>query len=407
MSKTTSKGKENSLVIFSKIEPVSGVKRALQIGRREILDVVRDSNLKGRGGAGFPTGVKWNLAAAATSDKKYVVCNADEGEPGTFKDRLLINQFTELFLEGMIIAGFAIGAEQGFVYLRGEYKSFLPVLEKAIDSLRKSNILGKSILARKDFNFNIEVRLGVGAYVCGEETALIESLEGNRGEPRNRPPFPVNTGFNANPTIINNVETFANIPHIVTKGSKWFKSFGTEKSSGTKLLSISGDCKKPGVYEVPFGVSVKEVLKLCDAKDVKAVQVGGASGVCVSKKDFNRKISFEDLSTGGSVIVFGKKRNMLEVADNFLEFFKEESCGQCTPCREGIPVLIEALELLRKGECSKEYLKDIFSLAETMELASKCGLGQSSAKALISIINNFKDEYSLSKSKDNRKVFNG
>ncbi len=407
MPKTKSAKNNDKLIIFSDIEPFSGIKKAIQSGRRDVLETVRDSNLKGRGGAGFPTGVKWNLAAAATSEKKYVVCNADEGEPGTFKDRILITEHAKLFLEGMIIAGFAIGSDQGFIYLRGEYRSFLPILEKEISLLRKNNLLGKNILGKKGFNFDIELRLGVGAYVCGEETALIESLEGNRGEPRNRPPFPVNTGFNGNPTVINNVETFANIPHVITKGAEWFKSFGTDKSAGTKLLSISGDCKKPGVYEVPFGISVKEVLKLCAGQDAKAVQIGGASGVCVVKKDFNRKIAFEDLSTGGSVIIFGKRRKMLEVAGNFLEFFKEESCGQCTPCREGIPVLTEALSLLKNGECSKEYLKDIFSLAETMELASKCGLGQSSAKAFVSIINNFKDEYNLLKSDNKRKVFNG
>jgi len=396
----------NGPVIFSSIEPWAGLNQALKLGRSELLDVVRDSNLRGRGGAGFPTGVKWNLAAVANDEEKYIVCNADEGEPGTFKDRVLLSELSRLFLEGMIIAAFAIGAKKGFLYLRGEYKAFLPGLNKELADLRKTNYLGKSILGKKGFDFDVEIRLGSGAYVCGEETALIESLEGNRGEPRNRPPFPVNTGFNGHPTVVNNVETFAVVVHVVTKGANWFKKIGTEKSAGSKLLSISGDCAKPGVYEVVYGISINDVLKMVDAKDTKAVQVGGASGICLAKKDFKRKIGFEDLSTGGSIIIFNSKRKMLDVADNFLKFFEEESCGQCTPCREGIPVLIDAIELIKNGKCDKAYLEDILSLAETMQLASKCGLGQSAPNALLAILENFKDEYKLSKKPREEKLFN-
>ena len=396
----------NGPVIFSPIEPWAGLNQALKLGRSELLDVVRDSNLRGRGGAGFPTGVKWNLAAVANDEEKYIVCNADEGEPGTFKDRVLLSELSRLFLEGMIISAFAIGAKKGFLYLRGEYKAFLPGLNKELADLRKTNYLGKSILGKKGFDFDIEIRLGSGAYVCGEETALIESLEGNRGEPRNRPPFPVNTGFNGHPTVVNNVETFAAVVHVVAKGADWFKKIGTEKSAGSKLLSISGDCTKPGVYEVVYGISINDVLKMVGAKNTKAVQVGGASGTCLAKKDFKRKIGFEDLSTGGSIIIFNSKRKMLDVADNFLRFFEEESCGQCTPCREGIPVLIDAIELIRSGNCDKAYLEDILSLAETMQLASKCGLGQSAPNALVAILENFKDEYKLSKKPREEKLFN-
>ena len=346
------------------------------------------------------------MAAVANDEEKYIVCNADEGEPGTFKDRVLLSELSRLFLEGMIISAFAIGAKKGFLYLRGEYKAFLPGLNKELADLRKTNYLGKSILGKKGFDFDIEIRLGSGAYVCGEETALIESLEGNRGEPRNRPPFPVNTGFNGHPTVVNNVETFAAVVHVVAKGADWFKKIGTEKSAGSKLLSISGDCTKPGVYEVAYGISINDVLKMVDAKDTKAVQVGGASGTCLAKKNFKRKIGFEDLSTGGSVIIFNSKRKMLDVADNFLKFFEEESCGQCTPCREGIPVLIDAIELIRSGNCDKAYLEDILSLAETMQLASKCGLGQSAPNALVAILENFKDEYKLSKKPREEKLFN-
>jgi [NiFe] hydrogenase diaphorase moiety large subunit len=385
-------------IIFSTIKPFAGLKESLKIGRSEVLDQVRNSNIRGRGGAGFPTGVKWNLTATATDNKKYVICNADEGEPGTFKDRVLLGEYAKLVFEGMVICAFAVGADEGILYLRGEYISFLPELDKTLNQMRKDNLLGENILGKKGFNFDIKIRLGVGAYVCGEETSLIESLEGHRGEPRNKPPFPTNTGFNGHPTVINNVETFAIIAHIVLKGATWFKSFGTDKSSGSKLISVSGDCRKPGVYEIPFGTTLKKVLKMVDAKDTKAVQVGGASGTCVSKKDFKRMIAFEDLSTGGSIIIFNQKRNLLDVAGNFLNFFAEESCGQCTPCREGIPVLIEKLKKIKNIKATKGDIEDIFSLAETMQLASKCGLGQTASDALISILNSFKKEYTLAKS---------
>lgn len=394
-------------VIFSEIEPYSGVKQALRLGKKGVFRTVKESNLRGRGGAGFPTGLKWSFAAETDLERKYVICNADEGEPGTFKDRVLLTEYPRLVFEGMIIGALAIGAEEGFLYLRGEYRSFLPLLEEELKRMRKDGVLGKDIMGKKGFNFDIDIKLGSGAYVCGEETALIESMEGQRGEPRNRPPFPVNTGYNGWPTIVNNVETFAAVVHIIKKGSDWFKKIGTEKSAGSKLLSISGDCKKPGVYEVSFGISIKQILKMVDARNTKAVQVGGASGVCVPKSEFNRKITFEDLSTGGSVIIFNKKRNMLDAAENFLKFFEEESCGQCTPCREGVPVLLEGVKMLKKGECTKDYLKDLFSLAETMQLASKCGLGQSSSNAFVSIASSFKKGYILSKNKRKEKKFDG
>ncbi|MDD3089370.1 MAG: NADH-ubiquinone oxidoreductase-F iron-sulfur binding region domain-containing protein, partial [Candidatus Omnitrophica bacterium] len=365
------------------------------------------SSMKGRGGAGFPTGVKWNLAATAHTDRKYVVCNADEGEPGTFKDRVLLTEYPRLVFEGMAIAAFAIGAKSGFLYLRGEYASMKPRLENILEEMRRDKSLGKNIMDKPGFDFDVEIRLGAGAYVCGEETALIESLEGNRGEPRNRPPFPVNTGFEGYPTIVNNVETFVTVPHIVSKGADWFKSIGTEKSSGSKLISISGDCKRPGVYEVPFGTSIRDILKLAGGDGAKAAQIGGASGVCVARNEFGRKIAFEDFPTGGSVIVFSGKRKMLDAAENFLEFFAEEHCGQCAPCREGVPVLLEGLRMIKKGTCTKDYLDDLKDLSETMQSSSKCGLGQSSPNAFLSIVEKFKGEYRLSKTTTKEKVFNG
>ena len=380
--------KRQGELLFSHIEPYAGLKKALQIGRSAVLDEVRDSGIKGRGGAGFPVGVKWNLAATAQSETKYVVCNADEGEPGTFKDRVLLTEYARQVFEGMAIAGFAIGATHGLMYLRGEYAGFVPELEKALEQMRKDNALGVNIMGQ-DFGFEIEIRLGSGAYVCGEETALIESLEGYRGEPRNRPPFPVNTGYVGDPTVVNNVETSVAVVHIVSKGAQVFKKIGTEKSTGTKLISVSGDCRKPGVYEIPFGTSINDILKMVEADKPQAVQVGGASGTCLAPKDFNRTIAFEDVPTGGSVMIFNQERNMLGIARNFLEFFEEESCGQCTPCREGIPVLLEMHDKIVRGDFTESDRSKLASLAETMQLASKCGLGQSSPNAFLAIIQNF------------------
>ena len=378
--------------MFSDIKPEEGLKKALSLSRGEVISIITDSGLKGRGGAGFPCGTKWNLAASASDEEKYIICNADEGEPGTFKDRVLLKEYPNLLFEGLTIGGYAIGAKKGILYLRGEYTYLLKGLLQVLEERRKNNLLGEKILGKDGFNFEIKIRMGSGAYICGEETALIESLEGQRGEPRNRPPFPVNTGFMGHPTSVNNCETLVLSARILAKGADYFKSFGTPKSTGTKLLSVSGDCKKPGVYELPFGVTIKELLKIVDGEDAKAVQIGGASGFCIPKKDFSRKIAYEDVSTGGSVIVFGEKRDMLDVAINFAEFFVEESCGQCTPCRFGTVEILKGLKNLKKGDLSLSMLKELLSLGKTMQLASKCGLGQSAPNAFISIVENFPDE---------------
>ncbi|HSP89604.1 MAG TPA: NADH-ubiquinone oxidoreductase-F iron-sulfur binding region domain-containing protein, partial [Vicinamibacterales bacterium] len=372
-----------------------GLAAALARSRADIIGEVAASNLKGRGGAGFPTGTTWNLAAAAVvraGGAKYVVCNADEGEPGTFKDRVLLLDYADLVFEGMTIAARAIGATKGILYLRGEYVYMRPHLEAVLARRRADGQLGPDILGTAGFTFDIEIRMGAGAYVCGEETALIESLEGHRGEPRNRPPFPVNTGFLGQPTIVNNVETLASVSAILAKGAAWFKAIGTEKSAGFKLFSVSGDCAAPGVYEFPLGISVSELLDRVGGAGAKAVQIGGASGTCVPAAEFGRRIAFEDVATGGSVIVFGQGRDMLHVAKNFMEFFVEESCGQCTPCRAGNAKLLEGIEMLERGACSSAYLKELLALGETMQLASKCGLGQSSPNAFVSIMTHFQDE---------------
>jgi len=384
--------KRKGHILFIDMASNSGLKSALAKTRTEVITELRNSELKGRGGAGFPTGVKWNIAAAAQSDRKYVVCNADEGEPGTFKDRVLLSDYADDLMEGITIAGYAIGADTGIIYLRGEYRYLRKHLEAVIEQRRTDGWLGKNVGGKEGFDFDIEIMMGSGAYVCGEETALIESMEGQRGEPRNRPPFPVNTGYMGHPTAVNNVETLITASRILAKGADWFKRFSSGTATGSKLYSISGDCGKPGVYEFPIGITLAELLKEVDGEDAKAVAVGGASGKLIPSKAFAETVAFTDAPTGGSVIVFGPERDMLDAAENFLEFFVEESCGQCTPCREGNPLLLDAVRKLKAGTCSMEYLNEIISLAETMQLASKCGLGQSSPNAFLSIIEHFKHE---------------
>jgi [NiFe] hydrogenase diaphorase moiety large subunit len=379
-------------VLFSSYNRGEGIKKAIQLNREDILFEIKESGLKGRGGAGFPTATKWMLTAAAKSDEKYIICNADEGEPGTFKDRVLLMEYPELVFEGMVIAGYTIGAKKGIVYLRGEYEYMLSALEDYLLVMRDDNLLGEKILGKDDLSFDIIIRLGSGAYVCGEETALIESLEGHRGEARNRPPYPVNTGFMGKPTVVNNVETLAAVPHIISKGGEWFSKRGTNKSTGSKLFSVSGDCNKPGVYELPWGNTINELLSMVEADDAKAVQVGGPSGVCIPSSQFERKLSYEDLSTGGSIMIFSKNRNMLKVLKNFMEFFEEESCGQCTPCRIGNTKLLEGVKMIENNDYTFKYINTLEDLGRTMQVASKCGLGQSSPNSFISILDNFKDE---------------
>lgn len=374
------------------VEMDAGLQKTLQMDRVDVIGAIRQSDMKGRGGAGFPTGVKWNLAAAAQGSAKYVVCNADEGEPGTFKDRVILTEWPDLVFEGMTIAAYAIGATEGILYLRGEYAYLRKGLEACLARRRQRNLLGDRIQGKAGFRFDVHIHMGSGAYVCGEETALIESLEGRRGEARNRPPFPVSTGLNGMPTIVNNVETFAWAAAILAKGADWFKAIGTEKSSGPKMLSVSGDVTQPGVYEFPLGTTIAEVLEAVGGQDAKAVVIGGASGHCVPASEFSRAICYEDLTTGGAVIVLGPDRDMLEIAENFLEFFADESCGQCTPCRIGNVKLFEGIRMLRQGRCSNAYLRQLCSLGETMQIASKCGLGQSSPNAFLSIVKHFRSE---------------
>jgi len=370
-------------------QPGAALTKALKMSPADVVFEVRESAIQGRGGAGFPVGIKWNLAGAASGANKMVLCNADEGEPGTFKDRVLIERFAWKLLEGMTIAGYGIGSHEGIIYLRAEYPYLIPVLQSAIRDMKEKNLLGSRILGT-EFHFEIEVRSGAGAYVCGEETSLIESLEGKRGEPRNKPPFPVNSGYLGRPTIVNNVETFAAVPHIILGGAEWFQGLGAGKHAGTKLFSVSGDVGKPGVYELPMGSTIGELLELAEARDVQAVQVGGASGSTITPAEFGRTLAFGDLPPGGSVMVFGAGRNMLEVLESFMEFFVHESCGQCTPCREGNRRLLDVVESIAAGKVAGgAELKPFFQLAEIMRLGSKCGLGQTSSNCFVDIMNKF------------------
>lgn len=383
---------QRNALSFAAVDAEEGLRKALSQPRDKVVGTIIDAGLKGRGGAGFPAGLKWQLCGENDSFPKYVVCNADEGEPGTFKDRVILTQYAEHVFVGMVICAYVAGAQRGIVYLRGEYAYLLKHLEGVRTQLIKDHLLGQNILGRSGFDFDIGIRLGAGAYVCGEESALIESLEGSRGVPRNRPPYPVSFGYRGQPTVVNNVETLAWATCILCRGAAWFESLGTDRSKGLKLFSVSGDCERPGVYEFPLGITIAELMEAVGGANAKAVQMGGASGTCVPAADFHRTIAFEDVPTGGSVIVFNYDRDMLDMVENFLEFFGEESCGQCTPCRIGNVKLLEGVRLLQQGRCSSEYLNELVRLGESMQVAAKCGLGQSSANAFLSIVEHFSGE---------------
>jgi len=359
---------------------------------QDLINELISSELKGRGGAGFPTGLKWKLTAEAKSDQKFVICNADEGEPGTFKDREILSRVPYKVLTAMAICGYITGAEKGYIYLRGEYKFLKPELEKVIAEFA---YYCKEI----DLNFQIEIFMGSGAYICGEETALMESMEGRRGEPRNKPPFPTQAGYLGKPTVINNVETLVHTFTIFKYGAKKFYDLGVQYSRGTKLFSVSGDTPKPGIYELELGMSLQDFVYEFGDGDTKAVQVGGASGFLVPRKKFKDaaigfrgKLTGISLPTGGSMMLFNSSRSMYNVLDNYLEFFREESCGQCTPCRVGCQQLLLGIKAVKRGDKPASYLEKLLRLTETMQLTAKCGLGQSVANSFSSIVENFREE---------------
>ncbi len=378
---------------------VRSVKESLPAGMAgplAMLDEMGKSRLRGRGGAGFSTRMKWEACRNAplkAGHTRIVVCNADEGEPGTFKDRVLLTSHADLVAEGMTVAAYAIGATRGFIYLRGEYRYLLEPLEQALARRREAGLLGRSILGTQGFDFDIEIHLGAGAYVCGEESALIESLEGKPGRPRIRPPFPVTNGYLDQPTVVNNVETFASAALVALHGGEWFAAHGTEKSSGSKILSVSGDCERPGLYEYPFGVTVRQVLEDCGATDTQAVQISGPSGICVAAEEFGRRIAFEDLATAGAFMVFDESRDMFEVARNFAHFFAHESCGFCTPCRVGTTLVRNMMDKIARGQGSPYDINELFKLHRVMQGASHCGLGNSACNPVFDTLNKFRPAY--------------
>ncbi len=380
-------------LIFSPINPGAAIGKAVGMSPKEVIRAVKAARLRGRGGAGFPTGMKWEFCRAAEGRQRYVLCNADEGEPGTFKDRVILTERPDRVLAGMTIAGYAIGADTGIVYLRAEYAYLRVYLEHIIQQRREAGLLGKSVCGKEGFDFDIRIQMGAGAYVCGEETALISSCEGLRGDPKNRPPFPAQKGYLGCPTVVNNVETLCAVTKILENGPAAFCEFGSQGSTGTKLLSVSGDCRRPGVYELPFGVTVREVLKLAGGEDAIAVQVGGASGTMVAPDGFERKICFDDLATGGAFMVFGPQRNILDIVKHFMEFFIEESCGYCTPCRVGNVLLKERLVRILEGRGVPSDLDYLQELAETVKTMSRCGLGQTSPNPILTTLKSFRLVY--------------
>ncbi|MCK6419426.1 MAG: NAD(P)H-dependent oxidoreductase subunit E [Aquabacterium sp.] len=379
-------------------EPMTGqaLRAASARGADATLAELAASGLRGRGGAGFDTARKWQLCRVAPLNEggtRVVVCNADEGEPGTFKDRVLLAEHADTVIEGMTVAARLLGARAGFVYLRGEYRFMLEHLQAVLARRRAAGLLGAGILGMPGFDFDIAIHLGAGAYVCGEESALIESLEGKRGQPRIRPPFPVESGYLGQPTVVNNVETFAAAAHIALHGGAWWATLGVPGSTGSKLHSVSGDVARPGVYEWPFGVTVAEILAEAGATDVQAVQVGGPSGLCLAAHEFGRRIAFDDVPTAGAFMVFGAGRDMFEVARGFAQFFAHESCGFCTPCRVGTELVRRRFDKLAAGYGSIFDEAELRALESLLHGSTHCGLGASATNPLRDTLKRFRPAY--------------
>ncbi len=357
--------------------------RARAMGPEAVIAEIKASGLKGRGGAGFPCGTKWELARSAPGNEKYVICNADEGEVGTFKDRYIIKHDPFSLLEGMGIAAHAIGAHKAYIYLRAEYHYLFDGLKAAIDQVTSKGLL----------DLAIEIREGAGSYVCGEESALTNSIEGKRGEARFRPPFPPESGLFGRPTVINNVETLMNVPRIIAEGAVWFSRIGTAKSTGTKVFSVSGDVGRPGVYELAMGSRLAELLDLAGAKDVKLVQIGGATGGIVPASMVNTPLSYETVLGSGAITVMNASRDVIDFVYRSIEFLNEESCGKCTPCREGTEVMVGILERLTKGEGVEEDIQMLEELSRVMMDSSLCGLGQAAPIPVLDTLKYFRNDY--------------
>ena len=369
----------------------------------DVINVIKESGLRGRGGGGFPTGLKWSFCAANAADQKYVVCNADEGDPGAFMDRSVLEGDPHCIIEAMAICGYAVGATEGYVYVRAEYPIAVNRLQIAIDQAREYGLLGKNIF-NSGFDFNLHIRLGAGAFVCGEETALMTSIEGNRGEPRPRPPFPAVKGLFGKPTVENNVETFANVPQIILKGAEWFASMGTEKSKGTKVFALGGKINNTGLVEVPMGTTLRDVIYeigggIPNGKAFKAAQTGGPSGGCIPASLLDTKIDFDNLTAigcmmgSGGLIVMDEDNCMVDIAKFFLDFTVDESCGKCTPCRIGTKRLREMLEKITDGKATLKDLDELEELCYYIKENSLCGLGQTAPNPVLATLKFFRDEY--------------
>ncbi len=369
----------------------------------DVIAEVKQSGLQGRGGAFFPTAIKWEFAAREASTEKYIICNADEGEPGTFKDRLILEGDPHAIIEGMALAGYAVGADKGFVYIRGEYRMSINRMQKAIEQARANGLLGKNLFG-SNFSFDLEIREGAGAYICGEETALIESIEGKRGEPRDKPPFPPSEGLWGKPTIVNNVETLANVPQIILKGAAWYKSLGTEKSPGTKVFTMVGNINNPGLIEVPMGITLREIVYeigqgIPGGKGFQLAQMGGTTGGILTAEHLDLPMSVESLREigaglgSGALLVVDDSQNVVDLVKNFVEFFNHESCGKCTLCREGTGRLLELLEKLIDGQGTLKDIALIEELAQIMMKGAFCGLGQAAPVPILGCLKYFRAEF--------------
>ena len=385
--------RRRGVMVFDDYCPGEALKKVIGMSSGEVIAAVKAASVRGRGGAGFPTAMKWEFARRAPGDVKYIFCNADEGEPGTFKDRVIMTELPQMVFEGMAIAGYAVGARQGILYIRNEYRYLRAYLEHVLAEMRGRNLLGRAIAGQAGFDFDISIQYGAGAYVCGEESALIESAEGKRGEPRDRPPFPVEKGYLQKPTVVNNVETLCSVVKVMLRGPDWYKKLGTEQSKGTKVLCVSGDCEHAGIYEVEWGFSVSDILKMAGADKVQAVQVGGPSGTCIGPDEFDRILAYEDLATGGSFIVIGAQRDLLkDVVLNFVKFFREESCGSCVPCRALTGMAQIILERVIAGKGTAQDLVNLQEWAKIMK-RNRCGLGQTAPNPVVTTIKNFRPLY--------------
>jgi len=385
--------RRRGVMVFDQYQPGAALRKVVGMSSGEVIAAVKTASVRGRGGAGFPTGMKWEFARKAPGDVKYIFCNADEGEPGTFKDRVILTELPQLVFEGMAIAGYAVGARHGILYIRNEYRYLRAYLEHVLAEMREKNLLGVLIGGKAGFSFDIKIQFGAGAYVCGEESALIESAEGKRGEPRDRPPFPVEKGYLQKPTVVNNVETLCSVVKVMLHGPEWYNKLGTEESKGTKVLCVSGDCERPGVYEVAWGFSINDILKMVGAHDTQAVQVGGPSGSCIAPNEFGRVLAYEDLATGGSLIIIGAQRDLLkDVVLNFTKFFREESCGSCVPCRALTGMAQIILERIIAGQGSAQDVANLQAWAQIMK-RNRCGLGQTALHPIVTTIKNFRPLY--------------